>query len=278
MGYFGPNGWILGALVLVMAASDGIAADATDQFEAFKAGSAKTIDHSAWAGLLNTYVVPGPDGLNRVRYAAFKAEGQPALKAYIKRLEGSTVTDLDRPEQFAFWANLYNAKTIDLVLDHYPVKSIKDVSLGGSITSLFTVGPWKAQVTKVQGQALSLDDIEHGILRGIFEDPRVHYAVNCASNGCPNLATRALTGATLEAALDAGATAYINHPRGVRVEKGEVIASSIYDWFKSDFGGTAEGALAHWRKYANPALKQQLEGMSKISRFDYDWSLNDAKQ
>ena len=82
----------------------------------------------------------------------------------------------------------------------------------------------------------------------------------------------------MEAALDAGASAYINHPRGARVEKGEVVASSIYDWFKADFGGNAEGVLAHWRKYANPALKRELQGMSKISRFDYDWSLNDAKQ
>ena len=278
MGYLGPKGWIMAVLALVMAAGDGMAADASEQFEVFKAGSSKTIDHSAWASLLKTYVVPGPDGLNRVRYAAFKSEGQPALKAYIKSLEGSVVKDLDRPEQFAFWANLYNAKTIDLVLDHYPVKSIKDVSLGGSLTTLFTGGPWKAQVTKVQGQALSLDDIEHGILRGIFEDPRVHYAVNCASNGCPNLATQALTGATLEAALDAGAKAYINHPRGVRVEKGAVVASSIYDWFKADFGGSPAGVLAHWRKYAAPALKHELESISTISGYDYDWSLNDAKQ
>ena len=277
MGYFGPKCWIMAGLALVMAAGDVGAADASDQFEVFKAGSTKTIDHSVWSGLLKTFVVPGPDGLNRVRYAAFKAQGQPALKGYIKSLEGTVVKDLDRPEQFAFWANLYNAKTIELVLDHYPVKSIKDVSLGGSLKSLFTGGPWKAQVTTVEGQALSLDDIEHGILRGIFEDPRVHYAVNCASNGCPNLATQALTGATLDAMLDAGARAYINHPRGVRVEKGDVVASSIYDWFKADFGGNAEGVLAHWRKYANQPLKRELEGMSKISRFDYDWNLNDAK-
>ena len=277
MGYIRPKRWIVAVLALLTVAGQGVAADVSDQFEAFKAGSTKTIDHSVWSSLLKTYVVPGADGLNRVKYAAFKAQGQPALKGYIKSLEGSVVKDLDRPEQFAFWANLYNAKTIDLVLDHYPVKSIKAVSLGGSLTSLFTGGPWKAQVTTVQGQALSLDDIEHGILRGIFEDPRVHYAVNCASNGCPNLATQALTGATLNAMLDAGASAYINHSRGVRVEKGEVVASSIYDWFKADFGGNAEGVLAHWRKYAAPALKRELEGMSNISRFDYDWNLNDAK-
>ena len=278
MSYFGLKHWVAASVALVFAMSNTVAAEPAGKFEAFKAGSTKIIDHSIWSGLLKAYVVPGPDGLNRVRYAAFKAQGQPTLKGYIKSLEASTVTDLDRPEQFAFWANLYNAKTIDIVLDHYPVKSIKDVSLGGSLKALVTGGPWNAQVTTVQGQALSLDDIEHGILRGIFEDPRVHYAVNCASNGCPNLATQALTGATLEAALDAGAKAYINHPRGVRVEKGEVVASSIYDWFKADFGGSPAGVLAHVRKYAAPALKKELGSTSKISGYDYDWSLNDAKQ
>ena len=253
-----------------------VQADAAGDFSKFAAGSKQTVDHSAWNKLLKAYVVPGADGLNRVRYAAFKAEGQQALKTYIKTLEGVDVASLDKPEQFAFWANLYNAKTIDIVLDKYPVKSIKDISLGGGVVALVTGGPWKANVLNVGGKALSLDTIEHGILRGTFKDPRVHYSVNCASVGCPNLGNEAFTGANLEAKLDAGAKSYVNHPRGFTVENGAVKASSIYDWFKADFDGSPDGVLRHARKYAEGALKQQLESITTIDSFGYDWTLNDA--
>jgi hypothetical protein len=125
---------------------------------------------------------------------AFKERGHGALKDYISTLVAVDPATLNRSEQFALLANLYNAKTIDIVLENYPVKSIKDISLGGGLFAAFTGGPWKAKVLKMKGVALSLDDIEHGILRPTFRDPRVHYAVNCASVGCPNLGTEAFTG------------------------------------------------------------------------------------
>lgn len=269
-----------GAFALLAFSVVATAASAADiaALSGFKAGSAKTVDHSAFTRLLGAYVIPGADGLNRVRYAAFKAEGHKALKDYIASLEATDVASLDKPEQFAFWANLYNAKTLDIVLERYPVKSIKDINLGGSVTTIVTGGPWKASVLKVAGQSLSLDDIEHGLLRKVFKDPRVHYAVNCASVGCPNLATEALAGATLDAQLDKGAKAYVNHPRGFMAEGGAVKASSIYDWFKADFGGAPDGVLAHARKYADPALKRELESITTIDGFGYDWNLNDLKQ
>ena len=266
------------ALALLLPAAAAHAADVAATFAAFKAGSDRTINHSAFTRLLGAYVSPSADGINRVRYGAFKAEGHKALKDYIATLEAADVATLDRPEQFAFWANLYNAKTLDIVLDRYPVKSIKDINLGGSVTTIITGGPWKASTLKVAGQSLSLDDVEHGILRKIFKDPRVHFAVNCASIGCPNLATQALTGATLDAQLNAGAKAYVNNPRGFRIENGVLKASSIYDWFKADFGGAPEGVLAHARKFAGPALKRELESITTIDGFGYDWSLNDLKQ
>ena len=270
--------WAAAVLALLLPAAAARAADVAATFSAFKAGSDRTIDHSAFSRLLATYVSPSADGINRVRYGAFKAEGHKALKDYIATLEAADVATLDRPEQFAFWANLYNAKTLDIVLDRYPVKSIKDINLGGSITTIVTGGPWKASTLKVAGLALSLDDIEHGILRKGFKDPRVHFAVNCASIGCPNLATQALTGATLDAQLNAGAKAYVNNPRGFRIENGVLKASSIYDWFKADFGGAPEGVLAHARKFAEPALKRELESITTIDGFGYDWSLNDLKK
>lgn len=238
-------------------------------------GSTATVDHKAFDALLKAHVMPNPDGLNRVDYKAFKAGGHASLKGYVANLEKVDIAKLDRPEQFAYWANLYNAKTIDIVLDKYPVKSIKDISLGGGLLAAVTGGPWKAKTMRVTGRDLSLDDIEHGILRPTFKDPRVHYSVNCASVGCPNLGTEAFTGAKLEQQLDTAAKAFINSPRGVRVEAGRTIASSIYSWFQADFGGNAAGVLDHARRYAEPALKLKLEGITSIAEFTYDWSLND---
>jgi hypothetical protein len=239
-------------------------------------GSAKTVDHAAWDALLKTYVVRGADGLNRVAYGKFKPD-HAKLKSYVASLEATDVSALDRPEQFAFWANLYNAKTIDVVLDKYPVKSIKEVSLGGGLKSLVGGGPWQAKIVKVAGTAMSLDDIENVVMRPTFKDPRVHYAVNCASVGCPNLAAEALTGAKLEAQLDAGARAFVNSPRGLIIAGGKAKASSIYDWFQADFGGSQMAVIAHMKTYAEPVLKTKLEQLSVISGFDYDWTLADAK-
>ena len=220
-------------------------------------------------------------GLNRVRYAAFKAGGHGELKAYISALETVRPQALDRPEQFAYWANLYNAKTIDVVLDAYPVASIRDISINGGIVdflkkSVGKGGPWKAKIVEVGGVKLSLDDIEHGIMRPVFRDPRVHYAVNCASVGCPNLQKAAFTGAKLEEMLEAAATDFINSPRGFSSKGGEITASSIYEWFAADFGG-ASGAVKHALNYAKPNLKSKLISARVISNYEYDWSLNDAR-
>ena len=263
-------------LFLGMSVGTTFAASPADVFGRAKSGSTLTVDHTAWTKLLATYVVASPEGINRVRYADFKRAGHSALKAYIASLQTVDIAALDRAEQWAYWANLYNAKTIDIVLDAYPVRSIKDISLGGGLLAAFSGGPWKAKVLKAGGQDLSLDDIEHGILRPIFKDPRVHYSVNCASIGCPNLMREAFSGSKLDAQLNAGAAAYINSPRGLNVRGGSVTASSIYDWFKADFGGGADGVLAHARKYASPALKRELENITTISGYDYNWALNDA--
>lgn len=268
---------IMLALLIVFAVPEAQAGEAADLFAKTARGSTKTVDHSAWERLLKTYVKPGPDGINRVDYLAFKAGGRDTLSAYLDALQKVDPATLDRPEQFAFLANLYNAKTIAIVLDHYPVRSIKDITLGGFFVS-FTGGPWKAKVLKLRGVDLSLDDIEHGILRPVFKDPRVHYAVNCASLGCPNLNTDAFTGGKLNAQLDAAARGYVNHPRGVSVGTGGVRASSIYKWFGEDFGGSEQGVLQHLQRYAAGSLAAKLASANTISDYDYDWQLNDARR
>lgn len=266
--------------LFIVGASAATAGEIERAFSRHAAGSTKTVEHSIWDNLLKKYVVLSADGLNRVGYAKFKKEAHAELERYVALLEAVNVAELDRAEQFAFWANLYNAKTVEVIVQHYPVKSIKDISLGGGLLTLVTGGPWKAKIVKVSGISLSLDDIEHVILRPLFKDPRVHYAVNCASFSCPNLLREAFLGAKLSDQLDAAAKDYVNSPRGVRLEGGKLIASSIYSWFSVDFegfGGTEQGVLNHLRRYAEPTLKQKLEGVVKIDSYEYDWSLNDDK-
>lgn len=235
-------------------------------------------DHSAFDRLLQAYVAPDSGGLNRVDYARWHASAgdRVALDSYIKGLSGHTPSTLSRLEQWAYWANLYNAITVKVILDRYPVASIRDIrSAGAGLSVSSLIGPWKTKRVVVEGRNLSLDEIEHTILRPTFKDPRVHYSVNCASVGCPNLPRRAFRGASLEADLDANARAFINSPRGVRATGGGMRLSTIYKWFKEDFGDEAQ-LRAHLARYAEPALAAQIR-TARILGYDYDWKLNEAK-
>lgn len=247
-------------------------AELTDPgWQAFSAGSSRVVDHAAWDRFLAANLRTDDEGVARIDYAAVTAEDRAALQAYIAALGAKDVGALDRPAQLAYWINLYNAVTVDLVLGAYPVGSIRHVGAG-----LLPTGPWDAPVVTVQGKALSLNDIEHAIVRPIWQDARVHYGFNCAAAGCPNLADEAYRGATVDALLDQNARTFINDPRGFRDEGGRLVASKIYAWFKEDFGGTDAGVLAHARRFAGPALAARLEGATRIDRFAYDWSLNDT--
>jgi hypothetical protein len=261
---------VLACFVLVPAQ----AGDLDAYFSTNDANATMTVDHSAWERILTMYLVPSPDRINRFAYGRVNAADKKALKAYLAALQNVKVTALKADEQRAFWINLYNALTIDVVLDRYPVKTIKDISLGGGF---FASGPWKKPLAKVEGKALSLDNVEHDILRKVWNDPRVHYAVNCASMSCPNLMAKAFTAANLDEMLTQGAKDYVNHPRGVRVGGSKVTLSRIYSWYRSDFGASDAEILRHIAKYAAPPLKKALAGIETIDGYDYDWSLNEAK-
>lgn len=258
--------------------------DLAKKFSPYAKDATQTVDHSAWDQILKAHITADTTGLNRFDYGKLKAGDHDKLKAYVAQLEAVDPATLNRPEQFAYWANLYNAKTIDIVVDHYPVGSIREISINEGLfgflkKSAGLAGPWKTPVVTVSGEKLSLDNVEHDIMRKIFKDPRVHYAVNCASIGCPNLNKNALTGENLEAELEKGAVAFINTPRGVDVDaSGNVTASSIYSWFQVDFGGTEASVLDHVRKYAKPELLTRLEGRTDIASFEYDWTLNDIEK
>jgi hypothetical protein len=233
--------------------------------------STARIDHRAWDGLVKRYITQGEDGLNRFAYCRVSPADRKALDGYIARLTTARIGRHARAEQRAYWINLYNALTVQVVLARYPVRSIRDIDIS---PGLFADGPWDKKLVTIEGTRVSLNDIEHRILRPIWRDPRIHYAVNCASVGCPNLRRVAYTRANTDRLLSAGARDYINSPRGVAFDGKTAVVSSIYVWFKSDFGGNDAGVIAHLRRYAAPALKARLGRITAIGRHGYDWKLN----
>jgi hypothetical protein len=260
---------ILSALLLAAPAAAQLGPPAADLWPRWqRSGPGLDVDHGVWDRFLAAHRRIGRDGIARIAYARVPGTDRAALKSYLRRLQAADVDRMTRPEQLAYWINLYNAATVDLVLDAYPVTSIRRVHGG-----ILGLGPWKRKILSIRGERLSLDDIEHRILRPIWRDPRIHYAVNCAALGCPNLAGQAFTAARANAILDQGARDFVNHPRGFRLDNGRLIASSIYDWFAPDFGGP-NSILAHARRYATPATLAKFRGKTRPDRYSYDWSLN----
>ena len=263
-------------LVLLLISSSSISfaapkADLWPRWAAHNADSSEVIDHSAWNDWLGRFVVISTDGINRVTYGRVAIDDRKALQAYIQSLAALDISTYNRTEQFAYWVNLYNALTIDVVLEHYPVQSIREIKSG-----FFSFGPWGMKLITIKGEALTLDDIEHRILRPIWQDARIHYAVNCASLGCPNLQRQAFTAENIESLLETAAREFINHPRGAQVEDGRLVVSSIYDWFEDDFGGNDRGVVEHLKTYAETDLRSALSNVDRISDDRYDWQLNDS--
>ena len=220
------------------------------------------VDHSIYAELLGNYVKNG-----LVNYQGFKNE-EEKLDRYLRILEETNTESLSRNEQFAFYINAYNAWTIKLILSEYPdVESIKDL---GSIFK----SPWKKEFCRIDGALVTLDHIEHGILRPRFKDPRVHFAINCASKSCPPLIAAPYRGSTLDQQLDESARAFVNDSKHNRLEEDTLYVSRIFKWFAKDFHDDSYGFFL---KYAEKDLKRNLEskkGRVKIEYLDYDWSLN----
>jgi hypothetical protein len=226
------------------------------------ASTGSSVDHSLYGDLLAKYVQNG-----RVNYAGFQSE-EPQLDRYLKLLQGIDPKTLARDEQFAFYANAYNAWTIKLILTKYPdISSVK--ALG-----VFNTGPWKKKVVKLKGETVSLDHIEHNILRPRFKDPRVHFAINCAAKSCPPLRSEPFLGEKLNQQLDDSTRSFINDPRSYRLDGHNFWVSRIFKWFSEDFN---EDPLAFFLQYADGGLKKNLETTSakiNVKFLEYDWSLN----
>lgn len=245
-------------------------ADLWPHWQDHDAESTVRIDTQAWSDWLAAHVIMGTDGITRIDYRKVSEDSRTDLDRLIQRWSGLPIADYNRSEQLAYWINLYNAVTVQVVLAHYPVDSILDIKLSG----FFSRGPWKAPLVTVDGLELSLNDIEHRILRPIWQRPEIHYAVNCASLGCPNLRAEAYDGHRIDAQLAEAARTFINHPRGVSIHDGELVVSSIYDWFIEDFGNSEAAVISHLKQHAAAPLAEQLDAFDDFDD-DYDWTLND---
>lgn len=228
------------------------------------------IDHRLWQEFLDTYLVEVKD-VTLLRYQKVTALDQNKLKNYIHLLTTIDPRVLNSLEQKSYWVNLYNALTVNIVLENYPVESILEV-----YDSWFSFGPWNEKITVILNQELSLNDIEHRIIRPIYQDNRVHYVLNCASMGCPNLSKKVFTHNNINEQLEVAAKKFINHTRAIDVKNDEIILSSIYVWYQSDFGDSTQGLFKHIAKYIEYELPNNLDSRNLI--YQYDWALNEINQ
>lgn len=248
------------------------ALEVTEFWQGHNPNSKTDIDHSQWQEILGEYVVTDDEsGVYLVDYEVL-SEDASLLDEYINYLIELNPKDYNKNQQMAYWINLYNALTLQLIVSNYPVDSITNLG-----ESALNFGPWDDIVTTVSAQALSLNHIEHSILRPIWKDPRIHFAVNCASIGCPNLQGTAFTAENLESLLNLGAQDYLNHERGLYFDedKNTLYLSSIFKWYADDFGADEAAVIKALASYLpGGALKDQLTNFDGSVEYDYNWELN----
>ncbi|WP_413111266.1 DUF547 domain-containing protein [Thaumasiovibrio sp. DFM-14] len=218
------------------------------------------IDHRLWQQTLDEYLEVAA-AQTRFDYRQYLADNTQWVAQYLTAMANIDPRMYRREEQLAFWINLYNAQTVQLILEEYPLDSITE--LGG----VFSFGPWNEEVIEIAGEPLSLNDIEHRILRPIWQDARIHYAVNCASLGCPDLLAESFTANNSEQLLERAATRFINSDKGVYIDGERALLSSIFDWYAKDFTPDVKTHINRYRQ------GKGLDG-HKIG-YDYDWALNE---
>ena len=229
--------------------------------------SAGTFDHSKFDQALKKYV----DDKGLVDYNSIAKDS--GFSEYVQSLQTARVEEFSRDGQLAFWINGYNAVTIDKVIKKKPKKSVRETFIPGvwTATKFFT-----SREHIVAGKRLSQDDIEHEILRKQFKDPRIHFAIICASMGCPPLPRIAYTEENVQTRLEEETRKYLNSPRGTRIDRAEntLHVSKLFDWFATDFIQKSGSTLAFMRLYLNEETLSFSERDPKISYLEYNWALN----
>jgi hypothetical protein len=221
------------------------------------------VSHEVWNSLVQKYA--SNDG--KVNYPGF-IQDSVQFNSYLSILKNNHPNQKNwtEKEQLAYWINAYNAFTVKLIVDHYPLKSIKDIKKGLP----FINSVWDIKFIKIEGATYDLNNIEHSILRTKFNEPRIHFAINCASISCPNLRNEAFTVDRLEEQLTEQAKLFLNDPAKNKITKDKIELSSIFSWFKKDF--KKKGSLVD---YLNKYAPVQIDKNADIDYLDYDWNLNE---
>ncbi len=228
--------------------------------------SADVVDHSSWTSLLQKHV--RTNGL--VDYKGFISDSQK-LNAYTELLSANPpASSWSESDQIAYWINAYNAFTVKLIVDNYPVESIKDLNPTISIPTLRSV--WTKEWFQIGGEDFSLDRIEHKILRKEFDEPRIHFAVNCASISCPVLRAEAFTGEKLDTQLTEQTRIFLEDETRNNISTSSVEVSKIFSWFGGDFKKN-QTLIQFLNKYSTTEIEED----AKVSFMTYDWNLNDIE-
>lgn len=241
------------------------------------AGAAVPPDYKAWGELLSKYYDPALG----MSYKTLKAQDKQTLDELRRRLAAVDVQPLSRPDQLAYWINLYNISVVGVVVDNYPVESIRDVSTD----PILRLNIFKKAVVDTKRGKLSLNDIENEKLREGFKDPRIHFAINCAAKSCPPIRPEPYVGSQITQQLDDQARKFLNGPNGVRLEKrgGTLVihTTKVMDWFAADFDKWGGGRVELIIRYVTADKRKQIEAAAnqvKLEFDDYSWQLNDASQ
>ena len=236
--------------------------------------SSKVVPSSSdWQHFLDRYVrFSDSTKMHMVLYGSVSREDYGQLQNYLSRMARVDPRSLPKKEQLAYWINLYNALTVDLILRNYPIKSITKLGKGW-----FRTGPWEDEVIVIQDKSLSLNDIEHRILRPLWNDPRIHYAINCASIGCPDLSPIVYRSGDIDYQLDEAGKRFINQTKGANFVGGRLMLSKIFEWYSADFGGS-DGTWKELMKYAEPGLRKRLESYKGGISYHYNWKLNEYRR
>ena len=270
--FFLPYVLLVLPVVVLLAGCGGPAAkraggEIAGKIESSFAGGTDRFYHAEW----NRLLADGTrDGL--VDYG-FMQEHRDELETYLSRISEVSLERLAPPHLEALLINAYNAYTMQSILDHPHVSSIREIS-----------GVWTRRKHEVGGFGLTLDDIQHQLLRPFFKDPRIHFVVNCASHSCAPLTPWAVDGETIDGRLDELARAFLRSPRNVRLEEGTLHLSRFFDWYADDFTnegwpGAAASVGDYVARYAPEEIAQAIrdaEGGLPIAFIEYDWSLNAA--
>lgn len=226
-------------------------------------------DYSQWNRILTAYYNPA----HGMDYAGLEARDAKALQTLRQQLGAVNVASLNPKQQLAYWINVYNVNVVATVVEKYPVDSIRDISTD----PIVRLNVFKKERVPFGNELLSLDDVEHKKIRAAFNDPRIHFAINCAAKSCPPIRTEAYVGARVDAQLDDQARRFLSGPFGARFKRSgddlTMTVTKIMDWFGEDFekGG---GKVAFVRRYVTVPPSKEV----KIEYDDYDWALNDWRR